>query len=74
MYNGSVVVTREPGWWLAGTIAGIVATFAGLVAYLARRKGYSVWLFGLSAFVAPPPGFLLAATARRKMGAGPSFR
>jgi hypothetical protein len=74
MNDGAVVVTREPGWWLAGTIAGIVFVFASLVAYLARRKGYSGWLFGLCAFVAPPLGFLLATTARRKTAFGAHFR
>jgi hypothetical protein len=48
MNDGSVVVTREPGWWFAGTIAGIVSDFASLVIYLARRRGYPGWLFGLS--------------------------
>lgn len=67
MNDGSVVVTREPGWWFVETIAGIVTVFAGLVSYLARRKGYSGWLFGLCAFVAPPLGLLLAVTARRKL-------
>ena len=74
MNDGAAVVAREPGWWLAGTNAGIVTVFAGLLAYLARRKGYSGWRFGLCEFVAPPLSFMLATTAWRKTAFGAYFR
>ena len=71
MDDGSVVVTREPGWWFSGTIAGFVAAFAVVVAYLARRKGHSGWPYGLTALLAPPlgPALALAAPGRTLQGA-----
>lgn len=65
MDDGSVVVTREPGWGFSGTIVGAVCLFAGLVALLARRKGHRGYLFALAALVAPPLGFALALVKPR---------
>ena len=71
MEDGSVVVTREPGWWFSGTVAGFAAAIAGLVVFLVRRKGHLGLLFGLTTLLAPPLGFLLGiATPRR----APSWR
>jgi hypothetical protein len=64
--DGSVVATREPGWWFSSSIAGSVAVFAGLVFYLARRKGHAGWLYGLTTLVAPPLGLALAVGAPRR--------
>ena len=66
MDDGSVVVTREPGWWFSSSIAGSVAVFAGLVFYLARLKGHAGWLYGLTSLVAPPLGLALAVGAPRR--------
>jgi len=63
MKDGSVVIAHEPGWWFSGTIAGFALTFAGLVVLLARRKGYSGWVAGLCALVAPPLAWLLTVVA-----------
>jgi hypothetical protein len=68
MNDGSVVITREPGWWFSGTIAGFAAVFAGLVGYLARRKEYSGWVAGLYALLAPPLALLLTVIAVPKAG------
>jgi hypothetical protein len=66
MDDGSVVVTREPGWWFSGTIAGFVAVIAMVTAFFARRKGHPGLLFGLTALLAPPLGFALAVAAPRR--------
>ena len=68
--NGSVVITRDPGWWFSGTLAGVVAAFVVLVLSLARRRGHRGWLFGLTALVAPPLGFALAVAAPRRRSSG----
>ena len=73
MDDGSVVVTREPGWWFSGTIAGFVAAFAVVVAYLVRRKGHPGWLYGLTALLAPPLGLALALAAPRRTLQGATF-
>ena len=66
MDDGSVVETREPGWWFSGSIASSVAVFAGLVFSLARRKGHAGWSHGVITLVAPPLGFaLVVGTPRR---------
>ena len=66
MDDGSVMVTREPGWWFPGTIAGFAAALAGVVIFLVRRKGHPGLLFGLTTLLAPPLGLLLGiATPRR---------
>jgi hypothetical protein len=70
MDDGSVVVTREPGWWFSGTIAGFVAAFAVVVAYLVRRRGHMGLLYGLTALFAPPLGFALALVAPRRTRSG----
>jgi hypothetical protein len=70
MDDGSVVVTREPGWWFSGTIAGFVAMLAGLAVLVGRRKGHSGILYGLTTLVAPPLGLTLVATAPRKIRIG----
>ena len=66
MDDGSVLVTREPGWWFSGTIAGFIAMIAVLAGYLTRRKGHAGWLYGLTTLVAPPLGFALAVAAPRR--------
>lgn len=66
MTDGSVVHTREPGWWFSGTIVSFVAVLAGFAVLLVRRKGHSGWLYGLTALLAPPLGLLLSATAARR--------
>jgi hypothetical protein len=66
MDDGSVKVTREPGWWFSGTIAGIVALLATAAVLIVRRKGHLGMLFGLTTLIAPPLGIALAvATPRR---------
>jgi hypothetical protein len=50
MNDGSVVVTREPGWSFSGTTAGFVALLAVVSFLIARRKGYPGWLCGLTTF------------------------
>ena len=66
MDDGSLVVTREPGWWFSGTIAGFSAVVAVVAALLARRKGHRGWLYGATTLVAPPLGLALAVAAPRK--------
>ena len=66
--NGSVVVTRKPGWWFSGTIASFVVAFAGVVAFLARWKGHLGLLYGLATLLAPPLGIALALAAARGPG------
>ena len=61
--NGSVIVTREPGWWFSATIGGFVAVIAVVVIHVARRKGHPGLLYGLTALLAPPLGFALAVAA-----------
>ena len=72
MDDGSVVVTREPGWFPA-TIVGFLVMLAGPVATFARRKGRSGALFGITTMVAPPLGLALslAVTQRARSGAAP---
>lgn len=72
MDDGSVVVTREPGWWFSATIVGFVVMVAGVVVEFARRKGHPGWLYGFATLVAPPLGLalLLAAPRRTRSGAG----
>ena len=70
MDDGSVVVTREPGWWFSGTIAGFVAAFVVVAAYLGRRRGHMGLLYGLTALFAPPLGFALALVAPRRARSG----
>jgi hypothetical protein len=65
MNDGSVVHTREPGWWFSGTIAGFVAACADAVVLLARRRGHPGVLFGLTTLIAPPLGLALARAAPR---------
>ena len=71
--DGSVVVTREPGWWFPATIVGFLMMLAGPVATFARRKGRSGALFGITTIVAPPLGLALslAVTQRARSGAAP---
>ena len=66
MNDGSVIHTREPGWWFSGTIAGFVAVLACAVAFFVRRKGHLGLLFGLTTLLAPPLGLLLAIAAPRR--------
>jgi hypothetical protein len=54
LQDGSVVSTREPELWFSGTIAEVITVFAGLVVYLARRKGHQGFLFGLCALTRRP--------------------
>ena len=63
MGDGSVIVTREPGWWFSGTIAGFVSVVA---AFVVRRKGHRGWLYGATTLVAPPLGLALAVAAPRR--------
>ena len=69
--DGSVVVTREPGWGFSATIVGFVVMAAGVVVELARRKGHPGLFFGFATLVAPPLGvaLLLAAPPRARSGA-----
>lgn len=71
MDDGSVVVTREPGWGFSATIVGFVVMVAGVVVEFARRKGHPGLLYGLTTLVAPPLGLalLLAAPRRTRSGA-----
>ncbi len=69
MGEGSVVVTREPGWF-SETIAGFAAVFAVAVAYLARQKGHPGWLYGLTTLFAPPLGLALTLAAPRGARSG----
>ena len=73
MDDGSVVVTREPGWSFVATIAGFVAMLAGPAATFARRKGRSGLLYGIVTLVAPPLGLALALAVpqRPRSGAAP---
>ncbi len=73
MDDGSVVVTREPGWWFPATIVGFVLMLAGPAAMFARRKGRSGVVFGLTTLVAPPLGLALSLTVaqRPRSGAAP---
>ena len=66
MDDGSVVLTREPGWWFSGTIASFAAMLAGVAVLFARRKGHSGWLYGIATLVAPPLGFALVVAAPRR--------
>ena len=66
MQDGAVVVTREPGWWFSGTIAGLAVAPAGFIFHLVRRKGHPGWLFGLCALTAPPMALVLAVEAPGK--------
>ena len=60
MDDGSVVVTREPGWWFTSTVVGLVVMLVGPAAMFARRKGRSGLLYGLTTLVAPPLGLALS--------------
>ncbi len=73
MNDGSVVVTREPGWWFPATIVGFLMMLAGPAAMFARRKGRSGLLYGLATLVAPPLGLALslAVPQRPRSGAAP---
>lgn len=66
MIDGSVVHTREPGWWFSGTLAGLVAACAVAVVLFVRQRGHLGGLFGLTTLVAPPLGLALALAAPRK--------
>ncbi|QIN82984.1 hypothetical protein GBA63_10235 [Rubrobacter tropicus] len=66
MDDGSVVITREPGWGFSGTIAGFAVMIAAAVTFLVRRKGHPGVLYGLTALVAPPLGLALALAAPRR--------
>ena len=70
MDDGSVVVTREPGWWFSGTIAGFLAVLAGLSALLVRSNGHPGLLYGLATLVAPPLGLALSVAAPRRTRSG----
>jgi hypothetical protein len=65
-----VVSTREPELWFSGTIAEVITVFAGLVVYLARRKGHQGFLFGLCALAAPFGPSIVAVAPRRADGVG----
>ena len=71
MDDGSVVVTREPGWGFSATIVGFVVMLAGVVVEFARRKGHPGLLYGFTTLIAPPLGLalLLAAPPRTRSGA-----
>ncbi|CAA9458580.1 MAG: hypothetical protein AVDCRST_MAG02-1907 [uncultured Rubrobacteraceae bacterium] len=71
MEDGSVVVTRAPGRSFSGTIAGVVAVVAGLVALSVRRKGHPGVPYGLATLFAPPLGLVLALAAPRRTRHGP---
>ena len=64
--DGSVVVTREPGWWFSGMIACFVALLALVAGWMAMRKGHVAVLFGLTALLAPPLGLALAVAVPRR--------
>ncbi len=64
--DGSVVVTREPGWWFPATIVGFMLMLSGPASIVARRKGRSGVLFGLIALVAPPLALTLSLTAAQR--------
>lgn len=70
MDDGSVVVTREPGWWFSGTIVGFVVMVAGPAAMFARRKRRSGLLYGLITLVAPPLGLALSLAVPRRPRSG----
>ena len=70
MDDGSVVVTREPGWWFPATIVGFVVMLAGPAATFARRKGRSGLLYGLTTLVAPPLGLALSLAVPRRGRSG----
>jgi|SRR3712207_1545559 len=70
MDDGSVVVTREPGWWFPATIVGFVVMLAGPAAMFARRKGRSGLLYGLATLVAPPLGLALSLAVPRRPRSG----
>ena len=63
MEDGSVVVTREPGWWFSGTIASLVAALSGIAVLLTRRRGHRGVLYGLTTLLAPPLGLAMVAVA-----------
>jgi hypothetical protein len=66
LQDGSVVSTRAPELWFSGTNAGVISVFAGLVVYLARRKGHQGFLFGLCTLAASPFGLSIMAVAPRR--------
>ncbi len=70
MDDGSEVVTREPGWWFSGTIAGVAAMLAGLAGLFAGRKGRSGPLYGLVTLVVPPLGLLLSVAVPPRTPSG----
>ena len=70
MDDGSVIVTREPGWWFPATVVGFVAMLAGPAAMFARRKGRSGLLYGLATLVAPPLGLALSLAVPRRPRSG----
>ena len=71
MDDGSVVITREPGWGYPATIVGFVVMLAGVVVQYARRKGHPGLLYGFTTLIAPPLGLalMLAAPPRTRSGA-----
>lgn len=70
MDDGSVVVTREPGWSFPATIVGLAAMVAGPAAMFARRRGRSGLLYGLTTLVAPPLGLALSLAVSRRPRSG----
>jgi len=66
MNDGSVIVTREPGWGLSGTIVGFVALLAVVSFLVVRRKGHPGWLYGFTTLLAPPLGLALTFGASRR--------
>ena len=74
MDDGSVVVTREPGWWFPATIVGFIMMLAGPAAMFARRKGRSGALYGLTTLVAPHLGLALALAAPRRTRSGEAYQ
>ncbi len=68
--DGSMVVTREPGWWFPATIVGFVVMLAGPAAMFARRKGRSGLLYGLATLVAPPLGLALSLAVPQRPRSG----
>ena len=67
MAGGSVVVTRKPGWWYSGTIAGSVAACAVAVVLFVRRRGHLGGLSGLTSLIALPLGLARARGTRHRV-------
>ena len=70
MDDGSVIVTREPGWWFPATIVGFLVMLAGPAAMFARRKGRSGVLYGITTLVAPPMGLALSLAVAHRPRSG----